>query len=235
MLSKLLKFFRKGEQDPFDDEDFSWMFPPQDLLDPDAWDRYWISHLEHGIGPQLADMFCWDDELVGVMTRAEMKTVLFVGSGISREPRALAEAGFTVVAMDLSPVAIEIARSVEFTPDAVESFFDQKLRRPGGSVDFVVGNFLDPSVCSGPFDVIIERRTAQLFVTRDLDGVMSCLSNRLNENCIFFSHCHDACWEPPADPVHYAESWFRDNGWNNWYGEGDKPGGRVAWTFTSTG
>ena len=180
-------------------------------------------------------MFCWDDELVAAMIRANMKTVLCVGSGISREPRALAEAGFTVVAMDLSPAAIEIARSIEFTADAVESFFDPKLRRPGGSIEFVVGNFLDPSVCSGPFDVIIERRTGQLFATRDLDSVMSCLSNRLNENGIFFSHCHGASWKPPADPVHYAESWFHDNGWNAWYGEGEKPTGRVAWTFTSTG
>src|SRR5690349_13336949 len=143
MLSKLRKMFRKGGREPFDDEDFSWMFPPQDLLDPDAWDQYWISHLEHGIGPQLADMFCWDDEIVEAMNVANMKTVLCVGSGISREPRALAEAGFEVVAMDLSPIAIEIARSVEFGADAVQNFFDPKLRRPGGSVDFIVGNFLD--------------------------------------------------------------------------------------------
>ena len=235
MLSKLLNFFRKDDQDPFDDEDFSWMFPPQDLLNADAWDRYWISQIEHGIGPQLADMFCWDDELVGAMTRANMKTVLCVGSGISQEPRALAQAGFTVAAMDVSPAAIEIARSVEFTAGHVESYFDPKLRRPGGSIDFLVGNFLDPSVCSGPFDVIIERRTAQLFADRDLDGVMSKLSNRLNENGIFFSHCHDACWKPPAEPVHFATSWFRDNGWSDWYGKGEKPGGRVAWRFTSTG
>lgn len=235
MLSKLLKFFRKDDEDPLDDEDFSWIFPPQDLLSADAWDQYWIAQLEHGIGPQLADMFCWDHELVAAMTSADMKTVLCVGSGISREPRALAEAGFTVVAMDLSPTAIEIARAVEFTADDVGTFFDPKFRRPGGSVDFVVGSFLDPSVCGGPFDVIIERRTAQLFAGRDLDGVMSKLSNRLTENGILFSHCHDASGGPWDDPVHFAESWFRDDGWSDWRGEGDKPRGRVAWTFISTG
>ena len=235
MLSKLRKFFRKGGEDPFDDEDFSWMFPPQDLLDPDAWDQYWISHLEHGIGPQFADMFCWDDELVGAMIRADVKSVLCVGSGISQEPRALAEAGFTVVAMDLSPTAIEIARSVDFTGDDVGSFFDPKFRRPGGSIDFVVGNFLDPCVCAGPFDVIIERRTAQLFAARDLDAVMSKLSNRLSENGIFFSHCHEASGGPWDEPIHFATPWFRDNGWSDWYGEGEKPAGRVAWTFISTG
>ena len=121
------------------------MFPPQDPLDPDAWDQHWISQIEHGIGPQFADMFCSDDELVGAMTRADVKSVLCVGSGISQEPRALAEAGFTVVAMDLSPTAIEIARSVEFTAEDVQSFFDPKFLRPGGSIEFVVGNFLDPS------------------------------------------------------------------------------------------
>lgn len=234
MLSKLLKFFRKDD-DQLGDDDISWIFPPQDLHSADAWDQYWISQLEHGMGPQFADMFCWDGDLVEAMTRANLKTVLCVGSGISREPRAFAEAGFAVIAMDLSPTAIEIARSVEFSTDDVEAFFDPKFRRPGGSIDFVAGNFLDPSVCSGPFDVIIERRTAQLFAAHDLEGVMSKLSNRLSENGILFSHCHDASWRPPAEPVHYAESWFRDKGWSEWYGEGDKPSGRVAWTFISTG
>ena len=235
MLSKLLRFFRKDDEALFDDEDFSWIFPPKDLLDPAAWDQYWISQFEHGIGPQLADLFCRDYRLVEAMTRSDMKTVLCVGSGISQEPRALAAAGFKVVAMDLSTTAMEIARRVPFTDDDVQSFYDPKFQRSGGMVDFVVGNFLDPKVCPGPFDVIIERRTAHLYVSSDLDRAMTELTNRLSDNGIFFSHCHDACWKPPAEPTHYARSWFKENGWSMWYGEGDKPKDRVAWTFISTG
>ena len=149
MLSKLLRFFRKDDEALFDDEDFSWIFPPKDLLDPAAWDQYWIAQLEHGIGPQLADLFCRDYRLVEAMTRADMKTVLCVGSGISQEPRALAAAGFKVVAMDLSTTAMEIARRTRFTDDDVQSFYDPKFQRPGGMVDFVVGNFLDPRCVPG--------------------------------------------------------------------------------------
>lgn len=236
MLSKLLRFFRKDDGVLCDDDtDFSWIFPPQDRLDPAAWDEYWISQLEHGIGPQLADMFCWDERLVEAMTRAEMKTVLCVGSGISQEPRALAAAGFKVVAMDLSTTAMEIARRVPFNDDDVESFYDPKFLRPGGMVDHVVGNFLDPSVCPGPFDVIIERQTAQLYVNSGLDRAMTELTNRPSDNGIFFSHSHDGFWKPPAEPTHYTLSWFKENEWTIWSGEGDKPEDRVSWTFISTG
>ncbi len=242
MLSKLKRLFKRGEQSPklepqlHVDPELSWFFPPTDPLDIAAWDRYWTEQVRHGLGPPLFDMFSDDRELVKLMSEEGMKTVLCAGSGISQEPRALAEAGLDVVALDLSPQAMEIAKVFEFPSERFDHFCEPGLRRPGGHVDFVVGNFLDLTVCPGPFDVIIERRTAQIFFNHDIGSILGALAARLGQDGIFFSHCHDAAWKPRAKPRHFTESWFRENGWTIWKGsQGRKSPGRLAWLFTSTG
>lgn len=241
MLSKLKRLFNRAERSPkfeqgLDNAELSWLDPPTDPLDIAAWDRYWTEQVRHGIGPPLFDMFCDDRELVEVMNAEGMKSVLCSGNGISQEPRALAEAGLEVVALDFSPQAIQIAKGFEFPAEGFEHFCEPGLRRQGGHVEFVVGNFLDLTVCPGPFDVIIERRTAQIFFNHGIGPVLCALAKRLSQDGIFVSHCHDTTWRPPAKIRHYAESWFRDNGWTVWGGTpGRKPPGRVAWLFTSTG
>jgi uncharacterized RDD family membrane protein YckC len=233
---------RRGEpsldlQPGFDDDlDLSWLDPPADPLDVGAWNQYWLEQVGHGIGPPILDMFCDDRELVELMKRREMKSVLCAGSGISQEPRALAEAGFEVVALDFSPQAIEIAKSFDLTAEGFEYFCDPGSHRPGGRVEFVVGDILDKSVCPGPFDVIIERRTAQTYLDHNLGAVMTALADRLACDGIFLSHCHDGCWRPPAMPRHFTEPWFRENGWTVWSGDPDpSSSGRVAWLLTTTG
>ena len=242
MLSKLMQLFHRGERrlklEPRLDADaeLSWLDPPTDPLDVAAWDRYWTEQVRHGLGPPMFDMFCDDCDLVTVMNNEGMRTVLCAGSGISQEPRALAEAGFEVVALDFSLQATGIARAFELPPEAFEDFCGPGLRRPGGHVDFVVGDILDSAACPGPFDVIIERRTAQIFFNHDIGAVLSALVKRLDHNGIFLSHCHDGSWKPPAEPRHFTKPWFQENGWTIWDGSpGRKPSGRVAWLFTSTG
>jgi hypothetical protein len=165
-----------------------------------------------------------------------LRTVLCAGNGISQEPRALAEAGFGVHALDCSVEATNIARSFEFPPHAFEHYCDPGSRRPGGSVEFLVGDIFDGGVCPGPFDVVIERRTAQIYQPPDFDVVLNKLADRLATNGIFVSHCHDGAWKPPAEPTHFTASWFRDNGWTVWReGRGAPPAGRVAWLQMSTG
>ena len=94
--------------------------------------------------------------------------------------------------MDFSAQAIEIAKSFELPSEGFEFYCDPASRKPGGSLEFVVGDILDPKVCPGPFDVIIERRTAQIFFAHDLgQTVLDALANRLSDNGIFLSHCHD--------------------------------------------
>jgi len=242
MLSKLKQLFKRGAGRPkldprLDcDADLSWLDPPLDPLDVAAWDRYWLAQVGHGLGPPLFDMFCDNRNLVQVMNAEGMTRILCAGNGISQEPRALAQAGFQVVALDQSSQAVEIAREFEFPTEGFEYFCESGMRRPGGHVDFVVGDILNPEVCPGPFDVIIERRTAQIFFNHDVGGVLRALAERLDEDGVFLSHCHDGAWKPPVEPRHFTKSWFQQNRWTIWDGgSGRKPPGRVAWLFTSTG
>src|SRR5262249_19762678 len=141
-----------------------------------------------------------------------------------------------VMALDISPQAVEIAKNYPFSSDAISQYFEPELLRPGGKVEFVIGDILDTKICAGPFDVIIERLTAQNYLSQDIGIIMDCLAQRLSENGIFFSHSHDGAWRPPAEPRHHTEAWFRNAGWTIWNGHsGRKPPGRVAWLFTSTG
>jgi hypothetical protein len=54
-------------------------------------------------------MFVEDGALVDAMRANGLRTVLCVGNGISQEPKALARAGFAVTALDLSPLATDVA------------------------------------------------------------------------------------------------------------------------------
>ena len=238
ILKRLLKRRNPGAPPDLrlDDTDMSWLDPPTDPLDTNAWDRYWMEHIEHGLGPPVFDMVFDDRDLVSVMNEHGMRTVLCAGNGISQEPRALAEAGFDVVALDLSPRAVEIAKAFDLPPEGFESFCDPEHRCEGGRLEFAVGDILDATAFPGPFDVVIERRTAQTFFGRDIGGVLSALSRRLDQSGIFVSHCHDGGWRPPAEPRHYTAHWFEENGWEIWNGPPDsKPPGRVAWLLTTTG
>ena len=221
---------------PDDDADLSWLDPPSDPLDVAAWNQYWIEHVRHGLGPPLFDMFSDDRRLVEVMNAEGMKTILCVGNGISQEPKALAQAGFRVIGLDMSPKATEIAQGFEFPPEGFETFCAREMRRSGGIADFVVGDILDPAICPGPFDVIIERRTAQNYFSHNMDAILFALAERVGPNGIILSHCHDGGWRPPAEPRHVTASWFQKNHWKIWDGSsGQKPPGRVAWLATSTG
>jgi Methyltransferase domain len=226
--------------DPPDDLDeiiagMNWLNLPANLLDSAAWDQYWIGHIEHGFGPQIIDMFLDDSMLVKVMKDEGMKRVLCAGNGISQEPKILAAAGMDVVALDISPQAADIAKNFQIPIGAISQYYGPGFERPGGKLEFVTGNILDPTICPGPFDVIIERSTVQNYCSNDIGSVMNSLAQRLSKNGLFLSHCHNGAWRPPAKRVHLFESWFQNAGWTIWNGAGPKPPGRVAWLSLSTG
>jgi 2-polyprenyl-3-methyl-5-hydroxy-6-metoxy-1,4-benzoquinol methylase len=218
------------------DPDISWMFPPDDLLDIKGWDQYWIEHIKRGFGPMLFDMFCNDSTLIRVMNDEGMKKVLCAGNGISQEPKALAAAGMHVVALDISPQAVEIAKNYPFPQGAISHYIEPWQQTSGGSALFVTGNIFDSTICHGPFDVIIERRTAQNYSAQGKNTFLNSLADRLDDNGILISHCHDGKWKPPALPVHHCKSWFEEMGRTIWNTEtGQKPSGKVAWLSISTG
>jgi SAM-dependent methyltransferase len=243
MLRWLKGLFRRGGGESnissvlgIEEDDLRWLDPPEDLHDVEGWDRYSEVQAKLGFALGLFDLMFDCIDLVRVMNAEGMRRVLCAGCGISQEPRALAEAGFQVTALDISPRAIEITRGLGFGAEVFETFCEPDMVREGGHVEFVVGDLFDSGVCPGPFDVITERRTAQLFAREGLEGVMGALAKRLSPEGVFLSHCHDGGWRPPAEPKHFTKPWFADNGWTIWRGgSGPKPPGRVAWLEISTG
>lgn len=218
------------------DDDLSWLHPPQDIHSTEAWDRYWYDQINHGLGPGLFDMFCHEEHLISAMRRRGFTTIFCAGNGISQEPRALAAAGFKVTALDTSPVAMQIAQAVDLSPDALERYYPQTLRDTGGSVEFVVGDLRDESVCPGPFDVVIERCTLQLFPPDERGRALDALAHRMRPDGIFISHCHNGGWRPGEPRSHVFEDLFAEKGWviENGYEE-LRSNGRVAWLSLSTG
>ena len=214
-------------------EDFSWMFPPNTMIDPAPWDRYWHDQFTYGIAG-LSDIFCDDGSLVDAMRANGLRTALCVGNGISLEPRALAWAGFDVTALDLSPFATEMAKNAAPPEESLAGLLGGRSAGLNGQVNFVVGDLCDVACCPGPYDVVIDRRTLQLYPDNVRPAAINAVANRLASRGIFLSHCHDGRWRPPAPPQHATRSWFVAQGWEFW--QGDAPlRRRVAWLLTTTG
>ncbi|MEZ5286753.1 MAG: class I SAM-dependent methyltransferase [Vicinamibacterales bacterium] len=215
------------------DDDFDWLQPPDTVEDAGRWDRYWQEHVGHGLAG-LVHLFVDDGDLVDVMRATGLRRVLCVGNGVSQEPRALAWAGFDVTALDLSPLATATAAQAT-PPDAfLQGLVGGRSGSPGGAVNFVTGSLMDPACCPGPFDLVIERRTLQLWPDAGRAAAMRAVADRLAPTGIFFSHSHDGGWTPPAPRRHVTEPWFREQGWPITR-EPAHVTGRIAWLFTTTG
>jgi SAM-dependent methyltransferase len=209
-----------------DDDDLAWLNPPNTMRDPSAWDRYWNDQISHGLNPQLFDLFVTDDEIIRTLSRERMQTVLCAGSGISQEPYVLSVAGFDVTALDSSSFALEFASELA---SGANQTSDPKVK-------YVVGDLLDTEICPGPFDMIIERRTLQLFSEHERGIALDALLYRLAPEGILLSHCHDARWRPPAEPKHFTKALLLKRGLTIWSGDTSlKPSGQVAWIKSSTG
>lgn len=214
--------------------DSSWLEPPNTLVDPAPWDKYWFEHIAHGVG-DFVHLFCDDGELVDTMRANGLKTVLCVGNGISQEPRALAWAGFDVTALDLSTFAMKVASEAAPPDEFLARLVDRRSPGPKGDLRFVVGDLLDAACCPGPYDVVIERLTLQLYLREgDHPAALQAVANRLASPGIFFSQSHHGGWRPPKPRIHWNESWFRANDWPIWPIDGTL-NTRVAWLFTTTG
>jgi SAM-dependent methyltransferase len=213
----------------------AWL-PPRDVHDGAAWDRYWQHDAEEGLSPLWGDLFCRNGPLIRCLNERGARTVLCAGNGVSQEPRGLAAAGFEVTAMDLSPVALQLAETWQLSPEELDRLCPGELRANGGSVKFVAGDILDRSVCPGPFDAIVERRMLQLFPEAERGAALDGLASRLQPSGLFLSHCHDGRSRPPNKPVHHVERFFRERGWviSESREKGDRQG-RMAWLFISTG
>lgn len=210
-----------------------WMFPPKTVVDPAAWDQYWLDQLSHGVA-EFVDIFVDDGQLVDAMRANGLRTVLCVGNGISLEPYALAWAGFDVTALDISPLAATVLRDVEPPEDFLAQLVGGRSCGQEGRMEIVVGDLSNPACCPGPYDVVIERKTLQLWPDGDRPMAVQAVVNRMAHRGIFFSQAHDGRWRPPAPRRHAVTPWFLEHGWKFWEGQSLLTE-RVVWPFTTTG
>lgn len=209
------------------------MYAPDTTTDAIAWDHYWQGYLEHQ-GNTSSDMWVRDGRLVDAMRAHDLKTVLCVGNGTSNEARALAWAGFDVIALDLSPLATQAASSYAPSNLYLSSLVNGRLPTPNGSVEFVAGDLMNTTCCPGKFDVIIERKTLQLWPEAELPQAINAVAERLESRGIFFSQCHNGGWVLDGPPRHALEPWFRAAGWAFW-NDSTPLSNRVAWLMTTSG
>jgi hypothetical protein len=129
---------------------------------------------------------------------------------------------------------MDMARRATPSDEVLAGLVGGRSPRPGGHAEFVVGDLCDVASCPGPFDVVIERKTLQLYSDGERPAAMKAATDRLASRGIFYSHCHDGGWRPPAPRRHHLEPWFVGEGWK-FLGGGTPLTGRVAWLFTTTG
>ena len=202
-------------------EEFAWMVPPRDMHDAAAWDNYWRNQVGMGLlDTQMFEVLSNSDTVISAMRANGLRSVLFVGNGLAIEPRCYIAEGFDVTIMDLSALAMDLVR---------KAIAENNLRAA-----CVTGDLLDPSLCSGPFDVVVERRTLQLFDNTERNRALVALTNRLSPRGLFVTHAHLGGWRPGSPRTHPAEDGLRSAGWPSWR-EGTPLRGRAALTYVSTG
>ena len=214
---------------------------PANVRDAAGWDRYWRNHLEFGMGEQaMMDQMASDHSLPEFLVGRGARTILCAGNGFSYEAIALAILGFEVTALDLSSVPAEVMEATLRDPQhALRQLVGFSLRadgawtlerpvdpalappmhmsagfppRAGGSLILATGDLMDPEICRGPFDVVIERRTVQLFRDGEMQEALDHLIRRLATPGTFVSHKHDGGWRPGKPRQHHAEEWLGANG-----------------------
>ena len=241
---------------------------PRDVHDANAWNTYWTNDLNVGaIDQGFNDMMSSDDRLIELLARRGAGTVLCAGNGLSSEVLSFAVHGFQVTALDLSHVpAAAMAgylRDPEHPMQQIPGFratedgavfegsgpipadlcpkmhrTDAYLPRRGGSLRLVSGDLTVPEVCPGPFDVIIERRSVQLFPEEERANALDRLAARLPERGTFVTHMHDGGGGPGRHRPHHAYDWAKSRGFVVNYEvdeETRRSAPRLAWLWLTTG
>jgi SAM-dependent methyltransferase len=190
----------------------------------------------------LSDTLASDMTLPPLLSLRGAQTVLCAGNGLSTEAVSLALHGFDVTALDLSAAPAEIfahqMRNPKYRLNRISGtavrddgsvvigavgLIDPELCLPmhrsadcpnkgGGALRFVTGDLMNPELCPGPFDVVIERRTLQLFQGAEREEALGRLVARLRTPGVFVSHQHDGGWRPGQARTHFAKKWLESHG-----------------------
>jgi hypothetical protein len=188
------------------------------------------------------EMMSSDPTLAAMLAMRGVRTILCAGNGLSTEALALALHGFDVTALDISTVpgdlmlgalqnpehplrrlsriAVGADRTIAFEgsgpidPQACPAIHQNPEYPPraGGRLRFSTGDLTNATVCPGPFDVVIERRTVQLFPDAERVPAIERLVARLANPGMFVSHQHCGGWRPGDPRTHYADAWMATQG-----------------------
>jgi hypothetical protein len=102
--------------------------------------------------------------------------------------------------LDISRYVVAAMSAATFPADAFSRILDASQLRPGGSLECVDGDLTSPMVCPGLYDVVIERKTLQLFPATERAAALATVAARLTPNGILFTHAHDGRWRPGRSP-----------------------------------
>ncbi len=217
--------------------------PPSHIDDSAGWDQFWCITLEDVGQPKgLTNYFEVVHPLVPWMRATHATTVVSVACGISLEVQAFAAAGFHAVGFDRSVIAAEYAQECPFTVEQRQAFLDDRDVRPGGSARFEVGDLREPTVCTGPYDVVVCRKTMQYFAQAgQIDEAMSALVARLRSTGVLVLTTHFGIIDLKA--VEAIESWLTNHQYRLIRGDSPPPeqfyprsdGERRVWHTVSTG
>ncbi len=217
------------------DVDIEDLHPPCDVHASEPWDKYWRLQSQTGVWA-FNEMFVDDRELLRVIEARGFQSVLCIGSGLALEPHALAAAGLRVTMLDISSNVVAAMRAWSLEPDAFTRILDASQLRPGGSLECLAGDLINPSVCPGPYDVIIERKTLQLFPESERGDALATVAARMNPNGILFTHAHDGRGGPGRPSTHVVGPFLERSGFTVRSLESSKSAtGLTAITFLSTG
>jgi len=186
-------------------------------------------------------MMASSPRLPRLLARHGARTVLCAGNGLSAEALSLACFGFDVTALDLSSVpARHIGPKVRDPDHPVHRIHrlhisdddvitiggdgrvdpalcrmhrgDDAVPQGGGTLALVTGDLTNPAISPGPFHVVIERRTVQLFPPEEQPSALDRLTARLGTKGLIVSQEHHGGWKPGQPRIHFAEKALRNQG-----------------------
>jgi ubiquinone/menaquinone biosynthesis C-methylase UbiE len=146
----------------------------------------------------------WDvghpqQSFVELVQSKEMRAskVLDVGSGPGENAIFLAENGFSVVGIDFTPEAVEIAQD--------------RARQHGVDVKFIVGNVLDLDsyFASNTFDYVIDSGLFHSIHPQSLNRFVEKIRNVLKPNGIYFMLCFSDKEPPGFGPRRLSKEMIR--------------------------
>jgi hypothetical protein len=217
--------------------------------------------MEQGFG----DMMASNPEFIPALSQRGVRSILCVGNGLSSESYALALHGFDVTVLDVSSIpraafsaiVANADHSLHRVPgfiargDAAVAFdgtapigrelcppmhqTDRHPPRQGGSLTYLTGDVTNLAHCPGPFDVVIERRTVQLFKAEERSIALERLALRLGPRGLLVSQEHRGAWRPGDARAHFASEWTREHGFANHLAWNDDSADRGAHLLFTTG